>query len=117
MEMHDRLVQEMLPPRDLSLIRSRLYLGDLAPFASEFMGTFLLCFTVGLTAGNTPFAPLAIGSSLMVSIFVGGHISGGHHNPAVTLAALVAGKMKSGFFQPGLGCALWATLLPSSWQV
>ena len=45
MEMHDRLVQEMLPPRDLSLIRSRLYLGDLAPFAFEFMGTILLCFT------------------------------------------------------------------------
>lgn len=101
---HDRLVFEMLPPRDL--IMSRLYLGDLAPFASEFVGTFLLCFTVGLS-GTTPFAPLAIGASLMVSIFVGGHISGGHHNPAVTLAALVAGKMKSGMFQLGAGlCAL-----------
>jgi len=30
------------------------------------MGTFLLCFTVGLCAGVSAFAPLAIGASLMV---------------------------------------------------
>jgi hypothetical protein len=44
----------------------KMYYGDLAPFASEFMGTFLLCFTVGLCAGVSAFAPLAIGASLMV---------------------------------------------------
>jgi hypothetical protein len=102
---HDRLVHGVLPPRDLIL--SRLYLRDLAPFASEFVGTFLLCFTVALCAGSTPFAPLAIGSSLMVSIFIGGHISGGHHNPAVTLAVWLANKQKAGMFQLGPGlCAL-----------
>lgn len=81
---------------------------DFAPFASEFAGTFLLCVTVGLTAGITVgFAPLAIGSALMVSIFMGGHISGAHHNPAVTLAVVMAGKMKTGMFNMGpVGCGL-----------
>jgi aquaporin Z len=38
-------------------------------------------------------APLAIGAVLMVMIFAGGHISGAHYNPAVTLAVLVRGKI------------------------
>ena len=54
----------------------------------EFIGTFFLVFTVGIAVRqNAPFAPFAIGSILMVMIFAGGHISGGHFNPAVTLAA------------------------------
>jgi aquaporin Z len=62
----------------------------------EFIGTFFLVATIGFTvlkpgdAGN--LAPLAIGSALMVMIFAGGHISGGHYNPAVTLAVCVRGK-------------------------
>ena len=39
-------------------------------------------------------APLAIGSSLMIMVYMGGHISGGHYNPAVSLAALMRGAMK-----------------------
>src|ERR1041384_7100503 len=35
------------------------------------------------------FAPIAIGATLMVMIYAGGHISGGHYNPAVTMAVLV----------------------------
>ena len=38
------------------------------------------------------FAPLAIGSALMVMVYAGGHISGGHYNPAVTLAVFIRGK-------------------------
>jgi aquaporin Z len=53
-------------------------------YITEFIGTFFLVLTVGLT-GN----PLAIGSALMVMIYAGGHISGGHYNPAVTLAVLI----------------------------
>ncbi len=59
----------------------------------EFIGTFFLVFTVGLAVRqNAPLAPIAIGSVLMVMIFAGGHISGGHFNPAVTLAAFLRGR-------------------------
>lgn len=59
----------------------------------EFIGTFFLVMTVGLAVRqNAPLAPLAIGSVLMVMIFAGGHISGGHFNPAVTLAAFLRGR-------------------------
>jgi aquaporin Z len=63
----------------------------------EFIGTFFLVFTIGMVVlepGNAPlgFAPLAIGSALMVMIFAGGHISGGHFNPAVSLAVFLRGK-------------------------
>lgn len=59
----------------------------------EFIGTFFLVFTVGLCVRQgAPLAPIAIGSILMVMIFAGGHISGGHFNPAVTLAAFLRGR-------------------------
>jgi aquaporin Z len=62
-------------------------------YVVEFIGTFFLVFTVGLAVrNNAPLAPLAIGSILMVMIFAGGHISGGHFNPAVTLAAFLRGR-------------------------
>lgn len=62
----------------------------------EFIGAFFLVFTIGMTviepgAGN--LAPLAIGAVLMVMIFAGGHLSGGHYNPAVSLAVYVRGKL------------------------
>jgi aquaporin Z len=64
-------------------------------YLTEFIGTFFLVLTVGMTVigGKGDFAPLAIGASLMVMIFAGGHISGGHYNPAVTLAVLLRGKI------------------------
>jgi aquaporin Z len=59
----------------------------------EFIGTFFLVFTVGMSVrSGAPLAPIAIGSALMVMIFAGGHISGGHFNPAVTLAVTLRGK-------------------------
>jgi aquaporin Z len=65
-------------------------------YAVEFIGTFFLMFTVVSAAvfGWAPlgFAPLAIGSVLMVMIFAGGHISGGHYNPAVSIGVSVRGK-------------------------
>lgn len=68
-------------------------------YVTEFIGTFFLVFTVAAAAigGWAPvgFAPLAIGSVLMVMIFAGGHISGGHYNPAVSMAVFVRGKMSA----------------------
>ena len=58
----------------------------------EFIGTFFLVLVICLTGGNY-LAPLAIGSMLMVMIYFGGHISGAHYNPAVTLAVLIRGKI------------------------
>jgi aquaporin Z len=65
-------------------------------YIAEFIGTFFLVLTVGCTgigAGAGVIAPLAIGAALMVMVFAGGHISGGHYNPAVTLGVLIRGKV------------------------
>ncbi len=59
----------------------------------EFIGTFFLVFTIGMTVrSGVAVAPLAIGAALMVMIFAGGHVSGAHFNPAVTLAVFLRGK-------------------------
>jgi aquaporin Z len=59
-------------------------------YAVEAIGTFFLVFTVGAAVGSgSPLAPLAIGAVLMVMIYAGGHLSGGHYNPAVTMAVLI----------------------------
>jgi aquaporin Z len=64
-------------------------------YAAEAIGTFFLVFTVGAAVGGgSPLAPLAIGAVLMVMVYAGGHLSGGHYNPAVTLAVLVRGRIK-----------------------
>lgn len=64
-------------------------------YIMEFIGTFFLVLVVGLTvigSGTGLLAPLAIGSVLMVMVYAGGHISGAHYNPAVTLAVWMRGK-------------------------
>ena len=64
-------------------------------YITEFIGTFFLVFVIGMAVlgGKGDFAPLAIGSTLMVMIYAGGHISGAHYNPAVTLAVLIRGRI------------------------
>jgi aquaporin Z len=68
--------------------------------AVEFIGMFLFVFTVGMATesankSGAVLAPLAIGSLLMVIVFAGGHVSGGHYNPAVSTAVFIRGKIKS----------------------
>ena len=61
-------------------------------YVTEFIGTFVLVFTVTCAVmSGTPLAPLAAGAALMVMVYAGGHISGGHFNPAVTLGVLLRG--------------------------
>lgn len=63
-------------------------------YVTEFIGTFGLVFTVGCAVlSNSGLAPLAIGAVLMVLVYAGGHISGAHYNPAVTLGVLLRGKI------------------------
>ncbi len=67
----------------------------MAKYLTEFIGTFFLVATIGFTViapGAGDMAPLAIGAALMVMIFAGGHVSGAHYNPAVTLAVFLRGR-------------------------
>jgi hypothetical protein len=63
-------------------------------YAVELIGTCFVVFVVGVAviSGNL-FVPLTIGASLMVMTYAGGPVSGGHYNPAVTMAALVRGRI------------------------
>lgn len=65
-------------------------------YLTEFLGTLFLVLTIGLTAAQgIPLAPLVIGCSLMVMVYMGGHISGAHYNPAVSLAIFIRGKLEA----------------------
>ncbi len=61
---------------------------------TEFIGTFFLVLVIGMSV-NLGYmnAALAIGCTLMVMVYAGGHISGAHYNPAVTLGAAMAGAI------------------------
>ena len=65
----------------------------------EAIGTFFLVLTIGMVViepGAGALAPLAIGAALMVMVYAGGHISGAHYNPAVSLAVMLRGKATAG---------------------
>ncbi len=97
-------------------------------YITELIGTFFLVLTVGCTViggGKGVIPPLAIGSALMVMIFAGGHISGGHYNPAVTLGVWIRGRCETKdvlpymFFQVlgGIVAAVAVKLLRSGIEV
>ena len=57
----------------------------------EGIGTYFLVLIIGLT-GN----PIAIGIGLSILVYMGGHISGAHYNPAVSLAMIIRGEISVG---------------------
>ena len=68
-----------------------------AKYLTEFIGTFFLVLTIGLVVTQADIIPLAkaiaIGCSLMIMVYMGGHVSGAHYNPAVSLAAMLRGAL------------------------
>lgn len=82
----------------------------------EFIGTFFLVLTIGLAVlepGAGAMAPVAIGSALMVMVYAGGHISGAHYNPAVTLAVWLRGRCPARDVTPYVGAQIIGGLLAS----
>ena len=84
-------------------------------YAVEAIGTFCLVFTVGAAVGSaSSLAPLGIGAVLMVMVYAGGHLSGGHYNPAVTLAVLVRRRISlrdaAAYWMAQIGAGLLAAV-------
>lgn len=87
-------------------------------YLTELIGTFFLVLTIGCTVlgGATGvIPPLAIGAVLMVMVYAGGHVSGAHYNPAVTVALYLRGRCPAGDVAPywlaqfaGAALAAWA---------
>src|SRR5262245_6094392 len=90
----------------------------MAKYLVEFIGTFFLVATIGgtvLKPGDAgAMAPLAIGSALMVMIFAGGHVSGGHYNPAVTLAVFLRGKCPAADVGPYMGAQVLGAVVAAA---
>jgi aquaporin Z len=98
------MVMDVLTPHQTTVLSAHLVSRKLV---AELIGTFFLVFTVGASVRDgSALAPVAIGAVLMVMIYASGHISGGHVNPAVTLAALVRGRIR-----PGEAAGYWVAQL------
>jgi aquaporin Z len=86
-------------------------------YVTELIGTFFLVLTIGCTViigGASVIAPLAIGSALMVMVYAGGHVSGAHYNPAVTLAVWMRGRLPAADVVPYWVSQLLGGLLAAS---
>ena len=64
-----------------------------AKLVTELVGTFVFLAVIALSGSTGPLAPLAIGAALMVMVYMGGHVSGAHYNPAVSFGVFLRRKM------------------------
>jgi len=86
----------------------------MSKYLTEFLGTLFLVLTIGLTVlGGVAMAPLAIGTGLMVMVYMGGHISGAHYNPAVSVALVMRGKLPAGELVPYIVSQLLGAVVAS----
>ena len=86
-------------------------------YIAEFIGTFFLVLTIGCTvmAGGTGvIPPLAIGAALMVMVYAGGHVSGAHYNPAVTLAVFLRGRCAAKDVLPYMAAQVLGSLMAAA---
>jgi aquaporin Z len=87
---------------------------NIRSYCAEFIGTFFLVLTVciaGVLGYAGPYAPIAIGAILMVMVYATGYISGGHLNPAVTLAVWIRGKLPTREVLPYIVAQMLAGIL------
>jgi aquaporin Z len=83
-------------------------------YLTEFVGTFFLVFTIGCcVAVGTPLAPLAIAAGLMVMVYMGGHISGAHYNPAVSLGLVLRGSFAASEYGAYVAAQLLGAIVAS----
>lgn len=81
-------------PESVAVAAAPAWTVEIRKYAVEAIGSFFLTFVVVVSVlSHSAFTPLAAGAALMVMIYAGGHISGGHYNPAVTIGALVRGRI------------------------
>jgi aquaporin Z len=78
----------------------------------EFIGTTLFMTAIfGAVLTGSALAPLGIGAALMALVYAGGHISGAHYNPAVSLAAFVRGRLPASDLGPYVAAQLLGALV------
>lgn len=83
---------------------------------AELVGTFLFVTAVlGAVLSGSDLAPVAIGAALMVLVYAGAHISGGHLNPAVSLGAFLRGRLSAVDLLPYIAAQLVGAAL--AWLV
>lgn len=84
-------------------------------YITELIGTFVFTFTViGIVATpgrGVAGAALGIGATLMVMVYASGHVSGGHLNPSVSLAAYLRGALPLGDLGPYVVAQLLGALV------
>ena len=84
-------------------------------YVTEAIGTYFLVLTIGMVStSGSDAAPLAIGAALMVMVYMGGHVSGAHYNPAITVAVRLRGAMETADVLPYIAAQIAGALLASA---